>query len=118
MKTVLTTVRLPEKIMKALDEKAREEGLDRTTILRKLLEESIKRWKIEKAANMYKQGKISLSKAAKIAELPVDETMEELARRGIKSDLTLEEYKESLATALKLFEVKEYPTKRNHEPKN
>ena len=118
MKTVLTTVRLPEKIIKTLDEKAREEGLDRTTVLRKLLEESIKRWKIEKAANMYKQGKVSLSKAAKIAELPVDETMEELARRGVKSDLTLEEYKESLATALKLFKVKEYPTKRNHEPKN
>lgn len=106
MKTVLTTVRLPERIMKTLDEKAGEEGLDRTTVLRKLLEESIKEWKIEKAANKYKQGRISLGKAAEIAELPVDETMEELARRGIKSDLTVEEYKESLVTALKLFGIK------------
>lgn len=103
MKTIQTTVRLPEKIMKTLDKKAGEEGLDRTTVLRKLLEKSIKEWKIEKAAKQYKQGKISLSKAAKIAELPIDETMEELAKRGIKSDLTVEEYKESLATALELF---------------
>ena len=106
MKTVLTTVRLPEKIVKVLDERARKENLDRTTILREFLEEAIRNWKIEDAAKLYKEGKVSLSEAAKISELSVGEMMDELMRRGIKSDLTVEEYKESLATAFKLFGIK------------
>lgn len=106
MKTIITTVRLPEKTIKALDEKAEEEGLDRTAVLKKALEKSVKEWRIEKAAENYKEGKISLSKAAETAGLPVDKTMEELSKRGIKSDLAAEEFKKSLNTAFKLFKVK------------
>ncbi len=106
MKTVLTTVRLPEKIVKTLDTRAKEEKLDRTTVLRKFLEEAIRNWRIEEATKLYKEGKISTSGAAKIAGLTVGEIMDELVRRGVKSDLTVGEYKESLATAFKLFGIK------------
>lgn len=106
MKTKLTTVRLPEKIVKALDERAKVEKTDRTSALRKLLEEAIRTWKVEQATSLYKKGSVSLSGSAKIAELSVGEMMDELVKRGVKSDLTVEEYKESLATALKLFAVK------------
>ncbi len=34
MKNVLTTVRLPEKILKELDNKAKKEKTDRTTVVR------------------------------------------------------------------------------------
>lgn len=105
MKTVLTTVRLPEKIVKTLDERAKEKKLDRTTILREFLEEAIRNWKIEEAAKLYKESKVSTSEAAKKAGLSVGEMMDELVKRGIKSDLTVEEYKESLATAFKLFGI-------------
>lgn len=106
MKTVLTTVRLPERILKILDEKAKKENLDRTTVLRKFLEEATRNWKIEDAANLYEEGKVSLGEAAEIAELTVGEMMDELTKRGVKSDMTVEEYKESLATAFKLFGIK------------
>ncbi|MBI2175795.1 UPF0175 family protein [Candidatus Woesearchaeota archaeon] len=106
MKTKLTTVRLPEMVVKTLDERAKEEKTDRTSALRKFLDEAIKNWKVEQATNLYKKGSVSLSHAAKIAELSVGEMMDELIKRGVKSDLTVEEYKESLATALKLFAVK------------
>jgi predicted HTH domain antitoxin len=106
MKTVLTTVRLPEKIVKVIEERAREERLDRATILRKFLEEAVKDWKIEEATKLYKDGKISISRAAEIAGLSVGEMMDELVKRGVKSELTVEEYKVSLATAFKLFGIK------------
>jgi len=32
--------------------------------------------------------------------------MDELIKRGVKSDLTIEEYRESLATAFKMFGIK------------
>jgi predicted HTH domain antitoxin len=92
--------------MKTLDEKAKEEGLDRSTVLRKLLEDAVKRWKIEKAAKLYKEGRISLSEAAKIAELPIDEMITELVKRDVRSDLTAEEYRESLKEAFELFGTK------------
>ncbi len=111
MKTKLTTVRLPENVVKALDERAKEEKTDRTNALRKLLEEAIKVWKVEQAANLYKKGNVSLSVAAKMAELSVGEMMDELVKRGVKSDLTVEGYKESLATAFKLFGIKKASAK-------
>lgn len=106
MRNVVTTVRLPEKIIKILDERAKKEHLDRTVILREFLEESIKIWKIKESVKLYKEGKISLSEAAKIAELSIDEMMDDLVKRGIRSDLTVEEYKESLDKAFKLFKIK------------
>lgn len=106
MKTVLTTVRLPENIVKMLDEIAEEEGLDRTSALRELLEDAIKEWKIEEATRLYKEGRISIGEAAAAAELSVGEMMDELVKRGVKSDLTVDEYKESFAAAFKLFRIK------------
>jgi predicted HTH domain antitoxin len=70
------------------------------------LEDAVKRWKIEKAAKLYKEGRISLSEAAKIAELPIDEMITELVKRDVRSDLTAEEYRESLKEAFELFGTK------------
>lgn len=94
--------------MKDLDEMAKVEKIDRTSALRKLLEEAIKAWKAEQAASLYKKGSVSLSGAAKIAELSVSEMVDELVKRGVKSDLTAEEYKESLPTAFRLFGIKRH----------
>lgn len=106
MKTVLTTVRLPEKIVKTLDDRAKEERLDRTAVLREFLEEAIRNWKIEESVNLYKEGKTSTSGAANKAGLSTGEMMDELVKRGVKSDLTVEEYRESLAKAFKSFGIK------------
>lgn len=103
MKTIVTTVRLPEKIVKMLDQRAKEERLDRTAVLRAFLEEGIMQWKKEEAVKRYKEGRVSLSEAAQRTGFSVGEMMEELARSGVPSDLTREEYQESLRTAFTLF---------------
>lgn len=113
MKTLLTTVRLPERIMKELDSKAKKEKTNRTVVLRKLLEEAVKSSKIEEAAQLYKENKITISEAARMAQLTIGETMEELAKRGARSDLTIEEYKESLNAALKIFGTQKRAAKSN-----
>lgn len=106
MKNVLTTVRLPRKVVKELDDKAKSEKTDRTTILRKLLEEGLKNSKKDEAIQLYKENRISLSEAARRAGLYVGEMMEELVRKGVKSTMTVEDYKKSLATALNVFRNK------------
>ena len=106
MKTILTTVRLPEEIVKALEERAAKEKTDRTTTLRKFLGEAINDWRVEEAVRLYKGGKVSMSGAASKAGLSVGEMMDELVKHGVKSDLTVEDYKESLSTAFKLFGIK------------
>lgn len=111
MKKQITTVRLPENIIITLDERAKEEGSDRTTVIREFLEEAIRTWRIEEAAKLYKGGRVSLSEAANKANLHVGEMMDELVKRGVKSDLTIEEYKESLTATYKVFGLKKrrYP---------
>ncbi len=61
---------------------------------------------IEEAVRLYKEGKISISEAANKASLSVGETMDELVKRGIRSDLTVEGYKGSLTAAYELFRLK------------
>ncbi len=53
----------------------------------------IREWKMEKAVSMYKSGK-SLSEVAEFAEVSVREMMEILAEKGVKSDMTAEEFRD------------------------
>lgn len=49
---------------------------------------------------LYRNGKVSVDKAAKIAGLTVSEMMEEIAASGIKSEETIEDYKQGIKTLL------------------
>ena len=62
---------------------------------------------LEKALQLYHEGKISVDKAAKIAGLTLNEIMNEIAAKGIKSDETIEEYKEGIKVLLKLYSTTE-----------
>lgn len=56
--------------------------------------------RLEKALELYRNGKASVDKTAKIAGLTVSEMMEEIAASGIKSEETIEEYKQGIKTLL------------------
>ncbi|MFQ6094441.1 MAG: hypothetical protein ACE5OR_17505 [bacterium] len=74
----------------------------RLLLLENFIFEGVKEWKKAEAVEMFKSGK-SLSESAKFAGLPIREMMEIVVREGVKSDLTLEEFKESLLDAYKVF---------------
>ena len=78
-------------ILSSLAEADRE---DLSTALRAL----IARGRVLLALERYREGKVSLSKAAEVAGISVSEMMDVLAEHGIRSDLRVEDYRESLRT--------------------
>ncbi|HIC91364.1 MAG TPA: ribbon-helix-helix protein, CopG family, partial [Syntrophaceae bacterium] len=60
---VTITTRVEEELIKLIDEIARREGMDRSTVLRRFLIKAVKEWMVEKALQDYQQGKITLWQA-------------------------------------------------------
>jgi len=90
-------VRLPKKVLKYIDEEARDENVDRSVIIRKLVERGIAEFRKERAAKCYTEGKISISGAAQTANLTIPEMVEYLVSKGYKSDYSLEDFRRGVA---------------------
>ena len=63
---------------------AKEEQTDKSSIVRKLLGRAIKEWKLERAINMYKEKKVTLEKSAGIAEVSVRELINYLREKELE----------------------------------
>ncbi len=59
--------------------------------------------KAQKALDKYRDGKVSLSKAAEVAGVSISEMMDLLAEHGITSHLQSEDYRESLQTLREIW---------------
>jgi len=68
-----------------------EEKTDRSTTVKKLLEEGIRSWKVSNAVERYRRGEASIGRAAELADLTVWEFMEILEDRGVELSYTDEE---------------------------
>ena len=88
--------RIEPEIIEFVDKIAEEKKVDRTSAIKILVTAGWKEINLEKALQLYAEGKISVDKAAKISGLTVNEMMNEIAAKGIKSDETIEEYKEGI----------------------
>ena len=89
-------IRLEKSFLEKIEKMGKEESLDRSTTIRNLVNigygELIKR----KAAEQYIKGKITLSKAAKIAELSIFDMEKYLVDQGFKSSYLIKDLKEEL----------------------
>ena len=83
MEEKLTTFRMPVDVEKEIEMLASEEGKDKSKIMRELLRSGIKEKKIERALKLYKEGKITLWKAARISDVSLWGMMEILRERKI-----------------------------------
>lgn len=88
----IMTIRLPEEDIKIVEQISFGEKMDKSKTIRELLELG----KIYFAILKYKDGKISMGKAAEIANLSLSEMIDLLASLGIKSSLDILDYKEGL----------------------
>ncbi|HLC71975.1 MAG TPA: UPF0175 family protein [Candidatus Nanoarchaeia archaeon] len=88
--------RMEPEIIAIVDRVSEEKKVDRTSAIKILVFAGWKELRLEKSLALYKEGKIAVDKAAKIAELTVSEMMEVIAAHGIKSDETLEEYRQGV----------------------
>lgn len=84
------SLRLKERDFKRINELAKKEHKDKSTVARELLEHG---WKFL-MLKLYKEGKLSLSSLAEKLELSVSETIDLLSEFGVESPIDYEDYLE------------------------
>lgn len=94
----ITSFRLEKRDLDFLNEFCREKNESKGKALRELIENG----RIMLAIKMYKEDKISLGKAAEVAGICISDMIDLLAKFGMGSNLTLEDFRESLKHAKKL----------------
>ena len=90
--TTSVGVRLPKRVLEYIDKEAESESVDRSVIIRRLVERGAAEFEKEKAAKLYIEGKISISGAAEIAKLTIPEMVDYLVCKGFKSDYSMEDF--------------------------
>lgn len=90
------TARIPERLLGDLEKVEKEEHTDRAEVIRKLLSQAVKDWKIKKTLELLKEHKITYRKAAKMAGLSYPEIIDLAAKAQIDAGYTLEDLKKDM----------------------
>ena len=97
-------LRMDPGLLKELEEVARQEGVSRTEMARRMLVEGIKRLRVQRALERYRRGEISLGRAAAEANLPLYEMIDLALREKIPAPFTPEEIREEAKELLALVD--------------
>ncbi|MCD6203869.1 MAG: UPF0175 family protein [Methanophagales archaeon] len=95
-KLVTIGVRIPEEILKELEESAKEENTDKSTVIRRFILEGLREYRRERAARLYKERRVSIDGAAELAGLTVREMVDYLIKRGYKSSYSYEDLEKEM----------------------
>jgi len=77
-------VRIPEEIEKEILEVAEREKLDKATVVRTLLQLGIVEWRKQTALELLRDGKVTFTKAAKMAKLSLWEFADLVKQRNVE----------------------------------
>ncbi len=88
--------RIGPEVARMIDDTAREEKVDKSTALKVLIKHGRQKLLEKRAIALYREGRISVDKAAKMLSTTVSEIMGVFAGAGIKSEETFEEYSTGL----------------------
>lgn len=95
MTTTIST-RLEKKEIKEIEKFAREEDLDKSTFLKRLIHKSLEEYKLENAFRLYQEGKVSLWKAAELADKSLWDMIELMKKYNTYLNYDVEDLKEDL----------------------
>jgi predicted HTH domain antitoxin len=96
------TSRLPDDMAKQIEEIAKIEKLDKSSVIRRLLDKGIIQWKQDFALKLYQNGEASLGKAAEISSLSIWEFLDKLAEKKIPLNYDIEDFLKDIETVEKL----------------
>jgi predicted HTH domain antitoxin len=77
------TLRLPPQTAKKLQEIAKKEGKDRSTLIRELLENGVKQKNTDQAIELYRTGQVTAWKASQLAGVSLWAFYKMLEEKGI-----------------------------------
>ncbi|MEM2960487.1 MAG: UPF0175 family protein [Candidatus Bathyarchaeia archaeon] len=95
----MVSARLPREKVRLIEEIAREEKVDKSTILERALEHYMREWKLRRAVELYRDELVTLSRAAEIAGVSVWEMIDVLAQKKVTLQYSVEDLEEDLKGA-------------------
>ena len=91
--------RIPSELEEEIENFMKENGLDKSSAIRKILELGINEWKKERALELYKLRRVTLWKASQIAGISLREMIDELTNQNIPINITAKEIIEDIEAA-------------------
>ena len=101
-KLISVTARLGSDSLEYIKNMSKMFDLDKSTAFRSILQKGIQEDKKEKALEFYIKGKFSIEQAAKFADMYIGDFFDLMRQKGIESNLTLEDFNESVKHAQRL----------------
>ncbi len=89
-------LRLDEDLIKEFEELAKEENLDRSALVKKILLEGLQQERLNFALQKYMLKEISIERAAEIAKISIHEIILKMSQLGISSNLTVDDFEKIL----------------------
>lgn len=77
------SARLDDELYREIVENAREKDIPKTRALRELTKEGLKQWRLTNVLALYREGKVTVWKASRIAEIPLAKMVEIAASKKI-----------------------------------
>lgn len=99
MKTISYPLRIDERILELVNLKSKDEYIDKSTALRKLLYKGVEDYLIE----LYEDGRLSIGKVAEILGKSIYDVHKLLLKHGIKTEHDEAIHGASTKTAKKIF---------------
>ncbi|MCX6659224.1 MAG: UPF0175 family protein [Candidatus Bathyarchaeota archaeon] len=93
------SARLSKERLKIVEEIARKDRIDKSTVLDRALEEYARGWKLRRAVEAYGDGSITLSRAAEMAEISIWEMIDVLGKKKVQLQYDVEDLEEDLKAA-------------------
>lgn len=88
------TTRVPDDIEKKIENISRIEHLDKSTVVCRLLSKAVQEWLIENALEQYRDGKITIGKAANVVGIPLREMIAIAAKKEIPFQYSFDDLQE------------------------
>jgi len=93
----IVTLRISNDVLEKIEEIAERERKERSEVIRELIKIGLRDKLIEDALKMYREGKVSMWRAAKMAGLSLWELIEILKERGVEIQYTIRDLEEDLS---------------------
>jgi len=90
------TTRLPREMLREVEKLAEKERVDRSELIRRLLDSALRQKKTEEALQSYREGRVTLWKAAEIAGISLREMMELVRVKQIPVPYTLNDLRRDI----------------------
>lgn len=87
---------VPADVLAELKRLEEVEHIDRSTAVRRLLYAGLREWKLQYAAGLYQENKVTLGKAAKEAGVSIREMMEYLRHKKIPMQYDEEDFERDI----------------------